>query len=112
MCSLGAALRHTLHQDLHADWYVETSAIFQNNAHMGVFVCRLAKHISDERTRLPALDKLYALNSDGNSVIFLDLGVYTKNRSVMILCSVLFFCGNVSGAEHALVLLVIGVHTW
>lgn len=78
---------------------------------MGVFVCRLAKHISDERARLPALDKLYALNSDGNSVIFLDLGVYTKNRSVMVLCGVLFCSGTVSWVAHALVLLVIGLHT-
>ena len=58
--------------------------VFRDNAHMGAFVVRLFAMIEDDirggKSKELGLEKLYANDSNGRSEIFIDMGVYTKNR--------------------------------
>jgi hypothetical protein len=58
--------------------------VFRDNGHMGAFVVRLVAMIEDDIRRGSCkelgLERLYANGSDGRSEIFIDMGVYTKNR--------------------------------
>lgn len=98
------ALLHKFGLEMQDDWVIELDSssstkfsrhiillipgkIFANNAHIGAFIYELCDHAKNNLESDPRCQELFVQKGENTSTLFIDTGVYTRNRAFRLYLS-------------------------